>query len=554
MIKKFILIFFITLCKVSTAQLKQPTPQNNELIEEKIYVHFNSNLLLTGETLYYSIYCLNNNNLSPFSKIAYFELINSDNKSIIKHRIALNSGIGYGDLFINTKIKTGTYKIIAYTQWMKNKRSIFFKNIYIVNPFSNKLKHTTNDYTHNQTNNSLTNDNTKQTILFSNLKPSYSKRENIRLTLTDNFLKLKGNFSISIRRKNNFILSENTITSLPKKADTTYYLPELRGAIIHGKVTTLNNINSLSNIKLSLSLKNRNELPVTATTNKYGEFYFNISYRNTDKIYIQVLEKNPNNYKVKLIKQPKEFFKFDNFPTLHLNKDLTKLLKNRSIYSQIENAFFKAKKDSIYRKKEKTLLLNNLLTIYKLDDYKRFKTIKETFTEIIKGASFIRYKNQHKINVTSTGASKSVKHLPSLLVIDGHIVNNHNILINFDSRKIDSISIVKNKYFYGNALYQGIVLIKTFQNDFLPELNNFQEFKITPIQPEKKYFFQNEKNVMNKRIPDFRTQLFWNPNISLTKKNISFFTSDVTGHFEITLQGYTKKGEFINIEQSFSVK
>jgi hypothetical protein len=156
--------------------------------------------------------------------------------------------------------------------------------------------------------------------------------------------------------------------------------------------------------------------------------------------------------------------------------------------------------------------------------------------------------------VINLGNSKAPKHFPSLLIIDGRIVNNHNNLIDFDSKKIDSISVVRSKYFFGNALYQGIVLIKTFQNDFFSELGNFHEFKTTPIQPEKKYFFQNKKNAKNKRIPDFRIQLFWNPNIDLTKRYISFFTSDVTGPFEIILQGYTEKGEFIDIEQTFSVK
>ncbi len=48
-----------------------------DIPQETIFIHFNSTLLLTGEYLYYKVYCLNTetNYLSDLSKMAYVELI-----------------------------------------------------------------------------------------------------------------------------------------------------------------------------------------------------------------------------------------------------------------------------------------------------------------------------------------------------------------------------------------------------------------------------------------------------------------------------------------------
>ena len=111
----------------------------NDFPQEKIFVHFNSTFLVSGENFFYKIYCLNanTNKFSNLSKIAYIELINSDKNTIFKHKILLKSGIGKGDFFIKASIPSGNYKLVAYTQWMRNNgEATFFQNdITIINPF-----------------------------------------------------------------------------------------------------------------------------------------------------------------------------------------------------------------------------------------------------------------------------------------------------------------------------------------------------------------------------------------------------------------------------------
>ena len=59
-----------------------------------------------------------------------------------------------------------------------------------------------------------------------------------------------------------------------------------------------------------------------------------------------------------------------------------------------------------------------------------------------------------------------------------------------------------------------------------------------------------------KRIPDYRYQLLWEPNLSLDQKeeNLSFYTSDLKGDFEVVLEGFTDEGKPVYITKNITVK
>ena len=236
-----------------------------------------------------------------------------------------------------------------------------------------------------------------------------------------------------------------------------------------------------------------------------------------------------------------------------MNQKVVDAIKKRSLYSQIENAYLTVKKDSILKTATESALLNTDKIVYELDEYKRFNTIKETFIEVVEGAGFFKKGETFKLNVTDTDASETLSYLPSLLIIDGRIVNDHDTFMRYNSRKIKTISLIRDKYFYGNAMYQGIILVDSFKKDYFLESNTYQKFTVKPIQPEKIYFFQ-EHHENNKRIPDFRSQLYWNPEVKADQTQISFFTSDVKGTFEIVAQGFNKEGKLVTVKTDFTVE
>ena len=110
-----------------------------ENLQEKVYVHTDRNFYLTGETLWLKVYYLDGTLHRPLdvSKVAYVEILDSHNNSVLHIKVALDKGTGSGSIFIPASITSGEYTLRAYTQWMKNFSPAFFfhKGITIVNPF-----------------------------------------------------------------------------------------------------------------------------------------------------------------------------------------------------------------------------------------------------------------------------------------------------------------------------------------------------------------------------------------------------------------------------------
>ena len=129
--------------------------------QERIFTHINTSLFLTGEYLYYKVYCINNKtvHLSDLSKIGYVELIGETGEQLFKHKIKLENGLGNGDFFIPVTAQTGSYKLLAYTNWMKNEGvGLFFQaDIHILNPYQAPI--TANQTTISKSNDTKTNSN-----------------------------------------------------------------------------------------------------------------------------------------------------------------------------------------------------------------------------------------------------------------------------------------------------------------------------------------------------------------------------------------------------------
>ena len=109
------------------------------LPQEKVYLHHTGPVVFTGEYLYYAFYCFNaqNNRASDISFVGYVALVNQQGEYILEQKLRLQNGTSHGDFFVNTQIPSGNYKLLGYTQWMKNNglEQVFKDDLVIVNPY-----------------------------------------------------------------------------------------------------------------------------------------------------------------------------------------------------------------------------------------------------------------------------------------------------------------------------------------------------------------------------------------------------------------------------------
>ncbi|UAM96657.1 hypothetical protein K8354_09920 [Polaribacter litorisediminis] len=526
--------------------------------QEKMYVHTNSNFFLTGEQILYKMYCFNNtsNELSTLSKIGYIELIDSNNKSIYKQKVTLKNGEGTGDVFLNSSLKSGTYKLISYTQWMRNTQTFFEETIFIINPFSEKIMPSDslkkNDFKSFKT--------TTTNLVSINLnKKEYAKREKVVLGVQN---LISRNLSISVRKKEaNFLASKNNIVQFFNEQNKSNarsqgnYLPELRGALFHGKVTS-KKVANIENLKIGVSFIGNPKITKIATTNKKGEFYFTVNKPyQAENVILEILKTNKEDYELSLMEETELEKKFKDFTQLFLTEDLRILIKERSLQTQIENAYNQVKNATFYKTNQNKFIFDEHVNkvIYNLDDYTRFKTVKEIAIEILQDVWITEKDQEYAFHMRDINLEYD-KDLETLLIVDGFIVQNHGDFIFYDALKIKSIEVVQEKYYFGAKVYQGIINISTFNDVYEPNVHSNNKFSLLKPIPQKKYFFPEYDSVKNDRIPDMRTQLYWNANIKNTTKEILFYTSDISGTFEIILEGVTTTGKPIFERTSFSVK
>jgi hypothetical protein len=106
---------------------KSETPGNPDknkitLFFEKVYLHTDKSFYSSGDDLWFKAYLVNAISNIPMetSSNLYVDLISSD-AQIMEHKlIRLTAGFGFGDFQLKDSIPGGTYKIRAYTNWMRN--------------------------------------------------------------------------------------------------------------------------------------------------------------------------------------------------------------------------------------------------------------------------------------------------------------------------------------------------------------------------------------------------------------------------------------------------
>lgn len=546
---------------------------------EQIYVHLNSSLFFVGEYLYYKVYVVNSNtkNLSELSKVAYLELINENKKSVFKQKIRLNSGTGQGDFFIPTEVPSGNYKIVSYTLNMLSKapENYFQQDVSIINPYKgNQNAITRKNSTISEIDNSIikqTEADKDRNHIRVNLitdKTVYSKRSPVLLEIknVDN-KEFSGTYSISVRKIDSVshpLLNRATevkkyYNQLSTNNTKQLILPELRGEILNGTITAVSENDKVDNQKVALSIPGDNFIFKISNVDNHGNFYFNIdeTYSN-DTAYLQVVDDTTNSFKIEVDKQTPISFENLDFNHFYITPEMKNMIIKRSVYNQIENGYYTVKPDTIKTIPADTSIYKKKSTVYNLDEYTRFPTIEETMVEIVNDAWINKRNGRSYFNIREKENS-SPSNQPALLLVDGFFVQDHEDFINYKAGKVASISIMRDKYYYGSQTFQGVMLVETIEGNFSENISKdyIDKIEIQPAQKNKQYFNQDysTETSKNNRIPDYRRQLFWLPDLTITKPNkeLTFYTSDISGTFEISLEGFTETGNPVSIQKRFEV-
>lgn len=545
---------------------------------ETLFVHLNNTTLIAGETLHCKLYCTNptNNTWSEISKIAYVDLVNSDSQVIFSNKIYLDNGKGQGDFFIPTTIETGNYKLIAYTKWMLNKKDLKIAktDLLLINPYlvSNKTNSASKE-TKTTGNESVTENSIKDKTFAIQLdKTTFREREQVPLKIKSLTAETnKGSYSLSVKKIDNLpskrqmnaaeFVKFNTNNELTNRMnDSIRFLPELRGEIISGSITNTKNPGEINHKTVALSIPGKEYAFKITQTNPSGKFNFILDKDpNYSNAVVQIIGNDKNDYKIDVDKNKGyNLSDLKNTDETFLTSDYKSTIEQRSIANQIENAYYSLKKDSITNGSSVYPFYNPLQKEYILGDYTKFPTLKETITEVIKEMYYREKDNNYSLNLRDINYDLEYFSEPALVLVDGLLIQNVNELFTYKTENIYKVSIVPGVYFYGPKAFNGVINFTTKNNDYVTSAHGNFILNTEIQRPQNKIIaFKQNYNDQNKenRIPDYRYQLLWEPQLTLENKEntVSFFTSDVSGKYEISLEGFTENGLPVSAKEIIEV-
>ena len=581
--KNYGIVVMLIWCMAQTlVKAQSNAPLGGTIPQESVYVHYTESTLFSGEKLWYKFYGLNKatKKLTEISKIGYVALVASNGEVVFEHKLQLHLGAGYGDFFVPASLPTGPYKLLGYTEWMRNFGAdrFFQADIFIINPYQTlpeayvaKTVDSVQPVVLSR-NNVTQESNDSPFVNVSLDKTVAEKRERVEVAIEGtNVLVEGGTYSISVRLKDtvsfggpsspelffrNMNQTQQRVTGTNSK---TLYFPEIRGEVISGTILDKGSQTPVENQKITLSLPGEDYQLKVATSDGNGRFSFILDKAyNSTQAFLQLLSGDKDQYEINLDAKQRKYAEL-NFSEFGIGPEMEKAILERSVHNQVENAYGEIRMDSVIQFKPNVPFYRNLPIVYDLDAYTRFNTLAETIIEVTDHLSIKTFEDGHRVFEVRPNVGLPNDNLTAMVFVDGLFLKNHEDFMGYSAKKVKSISFSRDEVMLGSQIFQGVLHFKTLDGNFYREFYSDEMENVALFRPEvqKVYFTQAYKgNGDQNRVPDFRHQLLWEPTLDLSeeKKELVFYTSDVAGTYELVLEGFTSNGNPVSVKRSIIVR
>ena len=534
--------------------------------QEEILLHHDGPVYLTGDYLRFSVLCLDNSTglLSPLSRVAYVELLDSSNEPVVQVIVELKNGKGKGDVLLPFTMNSGNYLIRAYTRWMRNfpPENFSHAQVTVINPFKPLL-----EKPEERPDSPFVSGTVSLTGLSANLSNSvYSRREkavlDISLTGRDGH-PLDGVVSVSVSKVPDFFsLPAAPAKGSPAKAfrPKAIFLPEINGQLVEGVVKTSAGDSVKADVLVFMSVTGQLPGFYTSRSDQEGKVRFEVlDFYGTGEVHLQSADSGQT-VRVELESPFSKEFADLRPGALEIDERwegyLTELSHNmqiRSVYADTLPAF-------------ELQLTTDTLPFYGmpdqryfLDDYTRFPLTEEVLREYVSGIMLRKKDNKFYFKMVDIENQQIMEQDP-LILYDGLPVADAGKVVEIDPRLIKRIDVMTRKVYMGQAVFYGVTSFHTYDGDLkgldkkaVSEPSTFDGLQETHHYKAPSYASKIQKD---SSLPDFRTTLFWAPWAQVEKGGLrlEFFTGDDTGTYLVSVKGFSQAGERVKTESYFKVE
>jgi hypothetical protein len=337
------------------------------------------------------------------------------------------------------------------------------------------------------------------------------------------------------------------------------FLPEYTGPVLTARITNTSNGKPASGITAYLTINGDPQQLHIAKSDSAGKLMFNTqNFYGRHEIVVQTNTTVDSTYRIDVQSPFAEGIVNGKKEALDLNLDNRKALAENSLDMQVQNIFSGNQIKQFYRPSaDSAWFFGKPTKTYKLDDYTRFTTMEEVLREYVVSIAVAKHQGKFVIHMFNGDQLLG----DPLILLDGIPVFDADKLFKWDPLKIKRLDVVSQDYLYGSALFNGIMSFTTYKGDG-------STIEIDPhavvldydgLQLERKFYspVYDSAAQRNSTIPDFRTALYWNPQVitgSSGNSNLSFYTSDKPGRYMGIIEGITSDGKSGSKIFTFEVK
>lgn len=475
---------------------------------ETTWISTDKSAYIAGERLWCSLSCIDGESYSDFSKVAYMELLGEGGAETSPAKVSLKGGRGSGYIDIPVDLPTGNYLLVAYT--LTNGSVPTYRVVSIYNTLT-----------------SLKSGNC-EILPAPDYSPYMVSTSALNASFKDGALIVDNSgepFKASVS-----LFWEDKLQQGASLAGTLEPLNiggggEYEGEIINLAFSSDKGTEPFAGKNATISFIGMDKYIYMARIDSAGRASFvtgNIFSQRNMVCEVEDLQSDLD-WSIDIVQtSPLKNVPFSSIvPKLYLDSKYADVLAARSLSMQT-HIFFD--KEQMYDEHTGNLRHNVFSLapddVYRLDDYKRFVTMKETFTEIIPSiiTRRVNHKDVIKIELRDAyGASGPSVFGNVFVIVDGVPVLDNQKIFDLDPALVETIELFKHPISFGRTVAEGIMSIKTFKGDmggmkFDPNVKVLSFYGCCPPVDARMSVAPDPVEY-----PDLRSTIYWNSDASLSK-------------------------------------
>ena len=529
------------------------------LAQDRIFVVTDRSSYLAGDIVYCSLFCVDNQGKqSGFSAVSYLELVSPEGTAV-EAKVGLFGGRGAGWFRIPLNAPTGNYALLAYTA-RSQAAPESARTIAVFNSTSKaRIKDGVRIVPENQFIPYTSADEPATGGLTITLPARI--RTGREATLVLDGLDKDADLSVSVYHEDGLAPADSKTLSAflqGSAAAPGNRLGEYEGEIVYATVEGLPHDVTLTDNEVTAFLSSAgapaNVYVGRNTADGRLQFFTGNIYGDRELV-CEVSVMNGQQCHISLA-SPFTHPEAPALPELVLSNAQRGALVSRKASLQAQLA---VPEDTLARflpKREDLLLDGNALVRYHLDDYTRFPTIREICVEFVRELQFVRRDDRWRIRLITTDATESRKYVQDnvLVMMDGVVITDHNLLADFDAMLLEDIDIYTQNVILGGVSFSGVVNFVSKKN-YVTALHFADNVRVVDFKGVS-YPLAYPGGVPSQG-QDLRQVLYWHPALEVEAgqaRRVSITAPAYAGKFRVVAEGWKADGTPVRATYSFEVE